>query len=353
MPEKIALIAGVSGAIGSALAKQLAGAPEWTVYGISRRPPTNPLDNVNYLQVDLNDVARCTEVFRALGDVSHVYYCGRATHAEQVLESAEDNLRLLRNLLDGIEAVAINLEHVHVVQGGKYYGVHLGPFPTPAQEDDFRAPIENFNYDQQDFIHERGSKADWSWSTSRPNTLLHFSPAIARNLVSTLGTYAALCRHSGAALDFPGNQGAFDSVTQVTSLDLLSRGIHWMSTNPDCADQAFNITNTDVFRWRSLWPKLAEAFEMPVGTVRPMQLTECLAGRNSVWRDICENHQLQMPQIKEVANWAYADATLERHWDEILCHNKARRFGFLDWDNSEETFFRVLRQYRDARILPS
>ena len=349
----VALIAGVSGAVGSTLARELASKEEWTVYGIARRPPTTSFDGVTYFQIDMNDREQCRKSLASLSDVTHLFYCGRATHAEQVLENAEDNLRLLRHLLDGVEAAATDLRHVHLVQGGKYYGVHVGPFPTPAREADTRAPIPNFNYDQQDFLQQRSQSANWTWSTSRPNTLLHFSPDIARNLVSSLGAYAALCRELGAALDFPGPQGAYDSITQVTSLDLLARGIAWMSSEPACANQGFNITNTDVFRWNQLWPKLAQAFAMPSGSVRPLRLADVMSERNELWKHICKKHSLQLTAIDRVANWGYLDATLERYWDEILCHNKARQFGFHDWDNSEEKFFALLQQYRDAKILPT
>ena len=196
------------------------------------------MDGVNYFQLDLNDREKCIEGLSKKVDVTHVFYCGRATHAEQVLESSEDNLRLLDNLLNGIELAAENLRHVHLVQGGKYYGVHIGEFPTPAREEDSRAPIPNFNYDQQDYLVERSVKRKWSWTTSRPNTLLHFSPQIARNIVSTLGAYAAICRELGAELDFPGHPGAFLSVTQMTTIELLARGIAWMTTEPLCQDQA-------------------------------------------------------------------------------------------------------------------
>jgi len=97
---------------------------------------------------------------------------------------------------------------------------------------------------------------------------VHYSPHNARNLVSSLGVYASICKVLGSALDFPGPEGAFHSITQVTSIDLLARGIKWMSTTPACANQGFNLTNTDVFRWSTVWPLLARAFDMPPGSVR-------------------------------------------------------------------------------------
>ena len=354
MAQYVGLIAGVSGAVGSALARELSARNEWSVYGIARHQPAAAISGVTYLQVDMNDRQQCMQSLATHSDITHVFYCGRATHAEQIIENAADNLRLLENLVDSVEAAAPNLSHVHLVQGGKYYGVHVGPFPTPAREEDSRAPIPNFNYDQQDFLANRArlDNTRWCWSASRPNTLLHYSPDIARNLVSSLGVYAAICRELGAALDFPGPQGAYDSITQVTSLNLLARGIAWAVTEPNCQNQGFNFTNTDVFRWHQFWPKLAQAFNMPLGSVRPLNLADIMAERDDLWQQICQRYELKQTSLNQVVNWGYLDATLERYWDEILCHNKVRQLGFHDWDNSGSTFFALLQQYRNAKILP-
>ena len=182
--------------------------------------------------------------------------------------------------------------------------------------------------------------------------MLHFSPQIARNIVSTLGAYAAICRELGAALDFPGHPGAFTSVTQMTSIELLARGISWMTTEPLCQDQALNMTNTDVFRWNHLWPKIAESFDMPCGSVRPLKLEEVMSERNELWQKICKKYELKQTTLDQVANWGFADATLERYWDEILSHNKSRRLGFHDWDESETCFLDLLGRYQESRIIP-
>ena len=353
MTKMIALIAGATGAIGSAVARELAPKAEWTVYGISRNKPSAPVDDVEYISMDMTDRQHCADTLSTITGITHIFYCGRASHGEQVLESAEDNLLLLDNLLCGVESTTSTLQHVHLVQGGKYYGVHIGPFPSPAREEDSRAPIPNFNYAQQDYLIERSASTSWSWSASRPNTLIHYSPSIARNLVSSIGAYAAICRELGAALDFPGPQGAYDSLTQVTSIELLARGIAWMSTQENCANQGFNMTNTDVFRWRSLWPKIAEAFNMPCGDVRPMKLVETMDNQDTLWNTICAKNDLRPLPLSGVANWGYLDATVERYWDEIMSHNKARKFGFHDWDDSEDRFLTILKLYQKNKLLPT
>ena len=345
-----AIIAGVTGAVGSAIARQLASSGDWAITGLSRNPPKSPIAGVQYVRADLADAEQCRRALGGHEDATHLFYCGRATHREQTLEDAATNLALLDNVLSAVERGP--LRHVHLVQGGKVYGVHVGPFPTPAREDDPRVVIENFNYDQEDLLRLRSGSRSWSWSASRPNTLLHFSPSIARNLVSSLGAYAAVCRELGCALDFPGPEGAYRSLTQVTSIDLLARAMAWMATEPACADQAFNVTNGDVFRWSRLWPRIADAFDMACGSVRPLRLTAVMQGKEAVWDRICERYGLAPRRLSEVANWGYLDATLERTWDEILSTGKARSFGFHDWADSEERLLALIGEYRAAKILP-
>ena len=345
-----AVIAGATGAVGSAIARELGSSGGWMIAGLSRNAPKSPVAGVEYLSVDLAHAEQCGRALGAHTDATHLFYCARATHREQTLEDAATNLALLDNVLSAAEGGS--LRHVHLVQGGKVYGVHVGPFPTPAREGDPRAVIENFNYDQEDLLRRRSGGRPWSWSASRPNTLLHFSPDIARNLVSSLGAYAAICRETGCALDYPGPEGAYHSLTQVTSIDLLARAIVWMATEPACANQAFNVTNGDVFRWNRLWPRIADAFDMACGSVRPLRLAEVMPGKAAAWHRVCERHGLAPRPLSAVANWGYLDATLERTWDEILGTNKARTFGFHDWEDSEERLLALIGEYRAAKILP-
>lgn len=305
-----------------------------------------------YLPCDLLDPAACAELLAPHPPVTHVFYCARVTHSDQPLESTSENLDLLVNAIDAVERASSGLRHVHLVQGGRYYGVHLGPFPTPAREGQGRSAVPNFNHAHQDFLSDRSRGSGWSWSASRPNTLLHYSPEIARNIVSTLGAYAAICAELGTSLDFPGPAGAYESLTQVTTLRLLARTMERIATDSSCAGKAFNVTNTDVFRWKAVWARLARQFQLEEGPVRPRLLADEMAGREAAWHRVCRRHRLRSTELANVANWPFADATLERHWDEILSHNRARGHGLDEWDDSVERFFQILGTYREAGVLP-
>lgn len=348
-----ALVAGATGAVGTALTSHLATRRRWTVLGLSRRPPASPIPEVSYVTGDLADPGSCAAALSRHPPVTHIFYCARVTHSDEPVESVSENLLLLEGVIGAADRRSGELRHIQVVQGGKYYGVHLGPFPTPAREDQGRCAEENFYHAQEDFLRGRSTAgSSWDWSACRPNTLLHYSPRIARNIVSTLGCYAAVCRELGRPLDFPGPAGAYRSLTQVTTLQVLASAMETIATSPACAGKAFNVTNTDLFRWRAVWPELARQFGIPLGTVRPSLLAATMADKCDVWRRVCERHNLRASSMADVANWPFADATLERYWDEILCHNRARRHGLDGWDDSFARFFKILAAYRSARILP-
>jgi len=73
----------------------------------------------------------------------------------QADQEKEENDAEMSNLLDVMEDAACDLRHISVVQGGKYYGRHLGPIPTPARETDPRHMPPNFYFDQEDHLLAR------------------------------------------------------------------------------------------------------------------------------------------------------------------------------------------------------
>ena len=48
---------------------------------------------------------------------------------------------------------------------------------------------------------------------------------------------------------FPGSSAGYHVLTEVCDADLLANAMVHLSTQPQCANQAFNISNGDVFRW--------------------------------------------------------------------------------------------------------
>jgi hypothetical protein len=102
------------------------------------------------------------------------------------VEMVAPNQTMLVNLMDAIETASPDLVHVNLVHGTKWYGNHLGPFKTPAKEDDPRHMPPNFYYNQQDLVAARQRGKAWTWSTARPHAICGFATGNPMNLVMVL-----------------------------------------------------------------------------------------------------------------------------------------------------------------------
>ena len=341
---KSALVVGAGGAAAKRLCELLLKDGSWSVLGIVRRSRSSS-DGVTYRCVDLLDPDSCARALSDCTGITHIFYAARAKHAETGVEDVDENVAMLRNVLDAVEPTAQELQHVHLVQGTKYYGMHLGPFPTPAREDDARHMPPNFYYDQQGLLIERKQGRNWNWSASRPNFICDFAPERARNVITVTGAYAAISAELGLPLDFPGPQLAFDTLHEVTDASLLARAIRFIATTPTCANQAFNVTNGDVFRWRSLWPRIASYFGCELGIVRPLKLAEWMRDKQPIWERIVRRHGLHPSPLEEVADWSFGEFLWSQCYDVISQTTKLHNAGFYEVVDTLPMFIRQLSCY--------
>ncbi len=349
--RKTALVAGAGGAASKRLIELLLADSDWSVITLARSARPSG-ERLNAISVDLLHPAACAHALAAQRGITHVFYAARAKHGETGVESVEDNVAMLRNVLDAVEPVAAGLEHVHLVQGTKYYGMHLGPFRTPAREDDRRPPGSNFYYDQQDLLVERSRGRGWAWSASRPTFIYDFAPERARNAVAVIGAYAALCREMGQPLDFPGAAASFDAQRDLTDASLLAHAMKYIAVTPACRNQAFNVTNGDVVSWRGLWPAIAAHFGIAAGEARPFSLNEWARDKQPVWDEIVRRFGLAEAPLDEVADWAFADFHWAQGYDIVSSPAKLREAGFVETLDSGQMLLSHLQRYREARILP-
>ncbi len=349
MSRPTLLVVGASGAAATRVLEQArAGDMFETVLGLSRRKPA---DAGAWVEADLTDVAGLSRALAARPHVTHIVYASRAPHGETGVEDVAANTAMLRNLLDAAEAALPRFAHIHMIHGGKWYGLHLGPFRTPAREDDPRHMPPNFYYDQQDLVAMRQAGRGWTWSASRPNFVLDIAPGRARNIVSTLGVYAAICRELNVPFDFPGKAGAWTALHEVTDASLLAQGVLWMLREPRCANRPFNVTNGDAFRWCDLWAFLADRFGLPLGRPRPLSMRVLMADKEPVWERVRARHGLALP-LGQVASWDFADFFLNMDYDVLSSMSAARSAGFTGFVDSWAMFDRQIDGYRAARVLP-
>jgi nucleoside-diphosphate-sugar epimerase len=351
MSERVALVIGPTGAIGGPLAAALARHSGWHVYGMSRAAPLHR-PAFNHLVADLNDPASCRRALATIAPVTHAFFAARAPFREGGVEDVESNVAMLATMLDALEMQSDALEHVHLLEGTKWYGMHLGPSSTPWREDDPRHPPPNFYYDQQDLLSTRAAGAPWSWSASRPSYICDFAPSRARNLITVLGTYAAICRELDVPLDFPGNAKAYSVLCELSDATCLAEAIIFVATHEAGKNAAFNITNGDCFRWFQIWPLLARWFDVPCGVPRDIKLANWMADKGPVWDRIVARHQLQPRSLESLASWEFADFVFAKKWDLLCDIGRLRRAGFNACVDTIAMIEDQLNRYRDARLLP-
>ena len=349
MSDKVALVAGANGLIGRHLVEHL-GARGWRVVAAGRKP--FPGGGARSIAVDLADAAQARARLAGLGDVTHAFYCARADHPEGVAESVELNAAMLRNLVDALEPHAPRLSHVNLVHGTKYYGHHLGPCPVPVVEESPRGRGDTYYFAQEDFIRARAASAGWRWTIVRPHAFCYAEMNNPRSLILVLGVLAAIQRELGEPLFFPGSAKSFESVTQFTDLGLLARGIEWMATSPQCANQAFNVVNGDYPRWSELWPQLAGMLGLEAAPPRPVRLAQYMSDKGPVWDAVVARYGLQPSALERIVLWNYGDYVFAPEWDIMSSMEKARRFGFVERVDTREMFARLFEGYRAQRVIP-
>jgi nucleoside-diphosphate-sugar epimerase len=351
MPDRVALVIGPTGATGAPIAAALARRPDWRVYGMSRTAPAGEAP-FTHIAADLTDPAACRRALQAIEPVTHAFFCARAPFREGGVEDVEGNLAMLAATLDALASRPDALEHVHLLEGIKWYGMHLGPYPTPSREDDPRHLPPNFYYDQQDLLSARAAQAHWSWSASRPSYVCDFAPNRARNLVATLGAYAAICREFDVPLDFPGSAAGYSVLTELSDATCLAEAIIFLATHDSGKNAAFNITNGDCFRWSQVWPLLAQWFGMPCGVPRGIELAKWMADKGPVWDRIVARHGLQRRSLASLASWEFADFVFGKEWDLLTDTGRLRRAGFNACADSIGMIRDQLDKYRAAKLLP-
>ena len=61
---------------------------------------------------------------------------------------------------------------------------------------------------------------------------------------------------------------------QAIDVDLLARAIAWSGESDAARNEAFNVTNGDVFSWENIWPAVADALGMKPGRAVPLSLAQ-------------------------------------------------------------------------------
>jgi nucleoside-diphosphate-sugar epimerase len=326
--------------------------PDWKAIGVSRRPPDMRTD-AQLMSVNLLDAEDCHRQFRALSDVTHIFFAAYSQQ-ETYEEELQPNLEMVRNVVEVIEPTAANLQHIQLIHGSKWYGNHQGPYRTPALEDQPPHPAQHFYHPQRAWLIECQKGKQWTWSILRPHGIWGFTVGSQLNMMIAIAIYATIMKYLGHPLHFPGKLGAYNAIYQCTEASHLARGMLWAATSPKAANQDFNMTNGDFIRWRFAWPKIAEWFDMPVGDVMNIDVVSFMSDKEPVWAKIVEKHRLKPYKMSDLTVWDVAATNMfNAEWDQMSAMTKAQLAGWIHVVDTYKMIPRQLERLTRERIIPT
>ncbi|KAL4554647.1 hypothetical protein LXL04_037246 [Taraxacum kok-saghyz] len=346
--QKFALIIGATGIVGNSLAEilPLHDTPGglWKVYGVARRPrpPWNADFPMEYIQCDITDPEETQSKLSSLQDLTHVFYVTWANCGTEA-ENCEINGKMFMNVLNAVIPNAPNLQHISLQTGRKHY---MGPFEewakgnipghdqAPFYEDLPRLNQSNFYYTLEDILfREVAKKEGLTWSIHRPGLIFGFSPYSKMNILSSLCVYAAICKHEGEALKFPGTKEAWNSYNDVSDADLIAEHHIWAAVDPIAKNEAFNICNGDVFKWKHFWKILAEQFDVENGELQEdgarKNMVEMMKDKGPVWDKIVQEKELLATKLEEIGGWWFVDFALSYEGTLDIMNKTIRMAGIM------------------------
>ena len=285
-------------------------------------------------------------------DPTHVFFTTWVRRASEE-ENIAANGALVRNVLAALER-SESLKHVALVTGLKHY---LGPFEmyakvkldTPLREEMPRLPYPNFFYAQEDALFEAAKRQGFTWSVHRSHTTIGYSIGTSMNMGVTLAVYATICRETGRPFVFPGSVQQWEGLTDVTDARVLAKHMEWAATSEAGRNQAFNVVNGDIFRWRWLWPRLAADFGIEAAPYPGR------SGRRSSrnWRTrgrpgprSRRSTSLAEADLGKLASAWHTDADLGREIEVVTDMTKSRLAGFHEYQPTLGSFLDLFARLR-------
>jgi nucleoside-diphosphate-sugar epimerase len=353
--DRVALVVGASGIAGSALVDRLSG-DGWRVLALARSAG-RPAPGVEWIAADLRSPEGLAAALEGRG-TTHVFFTAWQRQATEEQNIAV-NGGMVRDLLAALGTSPV--EHAALVTGLKHY---LGPFDayaqgempdTPFHEDEQRLDTPNFYYAQEDELFAAAERQGFSWSVHRSHTVIGHAVGNLMNMGLTIAAYAAICRHLDRPFIFPGSETQWNGLTDMTDSTVLAEQMIWASTSPTGANEAFNVVNGDIFRWRWMWPRLAAYFGVEaVGFESvPRPLEQQMAGMEETWAEIASTHGLVESDLGRLASWWHTDADLGRDIEVVTDISKSRLAGFTTHHRTVDSFTALFDRYREDGLIRS
>lgn len=350
MSLKTALVVGAAGIIGHAVLQEAQRQDGWRAIGLARRGAPLGFPANEWISADLSTGAGLAEA-GLLSKVTHVFYAAYAPNTDLAAE-AQQNGKMLSNLLDSLKAHRAPLERVVLYQGCKVYGLHLGPVKTPMRETDPRHMPPNFYFTHEDILVDRSGSEGWEFTILRPDVVFGALPGQPLNLAMNIAAYGAFCHAYKVPFRFPGTQKAYDQLVQATDAGLLAEVSFWAATSATAAGESYNVTNGDLFRWANIWPWLAEKFGLDSGPPMAINLVRHMGDKASAWADMAKKHGLVVADYEQAVSWNFADFIFNTEFDVVSDLTKLRQHGCHHVMPTDRGLLATIARLQDMKIVP-
>ena len=274
-----------------------------------------------------------------------------------LLDSEQRNLMMLTNIVEVLAEPPHQLEHVALLTGGRFYGLHIGPslypgYRLPLSEHMPCHPAPSAYAEMEGYLQERALNT-FSWSVVRPTFIVGRSPKPRQNIGYAVAIYAWLLKEMGEPLIFPGGLDSYQVKGQFSDSRLLASMLEWSADDPVAANNVFNLVNGDVVSWEEIWPKLGDYFGMQIAIPADgADLNVLLARRHEVWARLRQKHQLPTLPLEAVFSAQFLAAAMVINWDIVFSMDKARRFGFRESIRTEQMFTDLFESLAADKIIP-
>ncbi|KAJ6730130.1 3-OXO-DELTA(45)-STEROID 5-BETA-REDUCTASE-LIKE [Salix viminalis] len=236
---------------------------------------------------------------------------------------------MFRNVLQAVIPNAPNLKHVCLQTGLKHY---VGPFELVGKIEPHDTPYT------EDLPR-----------LSATQFLLRFGRHFARGSGKERGIDLGCLYYS------LGTESVWNAYSIASDADLIAEQEIWAAVDPNARNEAFNIHNGDLFKWKHLWKILAEQFGIEKYGLpesgKKVSLTELMKDKGAVWEKIVKDNQLLPNKLEEVGVWWFADFVLGAE-SIISCMNKSKEHGFLGFRNSKNSLLSWVDKLKAHKIVP-
>jgi len=201
------------------------------------------------------------------------------------------------------------------------------------------------------------------------------------NFCFPIGVYAAVCKHLGHSLDFPGDEIAWQNPVAHSSAMLNGYLEEWAVLTEKAENQKFNACDSSGYTQESFWPRLAawygiewkgpqkEGFmEVEYGLDPPprgygpkgkMSFRFTLmdwAKRPEVaqaWKEIAAQNGLVYKELTDIDRiFGFTNWLLLRESPSLLSMDKSRKLGWHGFVDSTECTLEVLNDFAKLKMLP-